>query len=169
MGRIIRKLGGVFVPIIFCTALIFTAHMSLDLTDDLQGNARVINYIGIVRGATQRLIKKELNHVPDDELIYFLDNILSGLSSGSDELNLIKLDSEEFQTMLIEMQNDWEDIKAQIYNYRKDPSNQMLYELSEDYFRLANDTVFTAEEYTEHTVQNARKSLVITNIIFGKN
>ena len=78
MGRIIRKLGGVFVPIIFCTALIFTAHMSLDLTDDLQGNARVINYIGIVRGATQRLIKKELNHVPDDELIYFLDNILSG-------------------------------------------------------------------------------------------
>ena len=167
MGRIIRKLGGVFVPIIFCTALIFTAHMSLDLTDDLQGNARVINYIGIVRGATQRLIKKELNHEPDDELIYFLDNILSGLSNGSDELNLIKLDSEEFQTMLIEMQNDWEDIKAQIYNYRKDPSNQMLYELSEDYFRLANDTVFTAEEYTEHTVQNARKSLVITNIIFG--
>ncbi|MFQ9327806.1 MAG: diguanylate cyclase, partial [Enterocloster bolteae] len=117
MGRIIRKLGGFFVPIIFCTALIFTAHMSLDLTDDLQGNARVINYIGIVRGATQRLIKKELNHVPDDKLIYFLDNILSGLSSGSDELNLIKLDSEEFQTMLIEMQNDWEDIKAQIYSH----------------------------------------------------
>ena len=80
--------------------------MSLDLTDDLQGNARVINYIGIVRGATQRLIKKELNHEPDDELIYFLDNILSGLSNGSDELNLIKLDSEEFQTMLIELQND---------------------------------------------------------------
>ena len=167
MRRMIRKLGGMFVPIIFCTALIFTASMSLDLTDDLQGNARVINYIGIVRGATQRLIKKELNHEPDDELIYFLDNILSGLSNGSDELNLIKLDSEEFQTMLIEMQNDWEDIKTQIYNYRKGSSRQLLYELSEDYFELANDTVFTAEEYTEHTVQNARKSLVFTNIIFG--
>ena len=138
MRRMIRKLGGMFVPIIFCTALIFTASMSLDLTDDLQGNARVINYIGIVRGATQRLIKKELNHEPDDELIYFLDNILSGLSNGSDELNLIKLDSEEFQTMLIEMQNDWEDIKTQIYNYRKGSSRQLLYELSEDYFELAN-------------------------------
>ncbi|MFQ8730362.1 MAG: hypothetical protein ACLSAC_07545 [Enterocloster bolteae] len=100
-------------------------------------------------------------------MIYFLDNILSGLSNGSDELNLIKLDSEEFQTMLIEMQNDWEDIKIQIYNYRKGSSRQLLYELSEDYFELANDTVFTAEEYTEHTVQNARKSLVFTNIIFG--
>ena len=41
MRRMIRKLGGMFVPIIFCTALIFTASMSLDLTDDLQGNARV--------------------------------------------------------------------------------------------------------------------------------
>ena len=40
MRRMIRKLGGMFVPIIFCTALIFTASMSLDLTDDLQGNAR---------------------------------------------------------------------------------------------------------------------------------
>ena len=37
MRRMIRKLGGMFVPIIFCTALIFTASMSLDLTDDLQG------------------------------------------------------------------------------------------------------------------------------------
>ncbi|MBS6643184.1 MAG: bifunctional diguanylate cyclase/phosphodiesterase [Clostridiaceae bacterium] len=166
MRRMITKLGGIFVPIIFCIALIFTASMSLNLTDDLQGNARVINYIGIVRGATQRLIKKELNHVPDDELILYLDHILSGLSNGSEELNLIKLDSAEFQTLLIEMQNDWEDIKTQIYNYRKGSSDQSLFDMSEDYFKLANDTVFTAEEYTEQTVQNARKSLVYTNIIF---
>ena len=166
MGRIIRKLGGVFVPIIFCTALIFTAHMSLDLKDDLQGTARVINYIGIVRGATQRLIKKELNHDPDDELILYLDHILLGLSNGSEELNLIKLDSEEFQTRLIEMRDDWEDLKVQIDQYREGASSQLLYELSEDYFKLANDTVFTAEEYTEQTVQHARTSLVTANFIF---
>ena len=35
MRRMIRKLGGMFVPIIFCTALIFTASMSLDLTDEM--------------------------------------------------------------------------------------------------------------------------------------
>lgn len=166
MKKMIAKLGGITVPIIFCIALIFTASMSLDLTDDLQGNARVINYIGIVRGATQRLIKKELNHDPDDELIRYLDHILSGLSNGSDELDLIKLDSEEFQVMLMEMKEDWEDIKVQIYNYREGSSNRQLYELSEDYFKLANDTVCTAEEYTELTVQNARKSLVMTNLIF---
>ncbi|MFQ7552851.1 MAG: hypothetical protein ACLRMZ_24390 [Blautia marasmi] len=58
MRKAVAKLGGIFVPVILCVALITTAFMSLDLIDDLQGNARVINYIGIVRGATQRLIKK---------------------------------------------------------------------------------------------------------------
>lgn len=166
MKKMIAKLGGILVPIIFCIALIYTATMSLNLTDDLQGNARVINYIGIVRGATQRLIKKELNHDPDDELILYLDHILLGLSNGSEELNLIKLDSEEFQTRLIEMRDDWEELKAQIDQYREGASSQLLYELSEDYFKLANDTVFTAEEYTEQTVQHARTSLVTANFIF---
>lgn len=139
--------------------------MSLDLTDGYRNG--VINYIGIVRGATQRLIKKELNHEPDDELIYFLDNILSGLSNGSDELNLIKLDSEEFQTMLINAKWLGGYQKHRYIQLSERFFRQLLYELSEDYFELANDTVFTAEEYTEHTVQNARKSLVFTNIIFG--
>ncbi|MFQ7552852.1 MAG: hypothetical protein ACLRMZ_24395 [Blautia marasmi] len=104
--------------------------------------------------------------MPDDELIQSLDHILSGLSSGSDDLDLRRLESEEFQTLLIEMKEDWEDIKTQIYDYRDGASAQMLYELSEDYFELANDTVFKAEEYSEQTVQNARKALVILNTIF---
>lgn len=166
MRKLIVKSGGIIVPIILSIALVFTAFMSLDSTNDLQGNARVINHIGIVRGATQRLIKKEMNHVPDDELIRYLDKILSGLSNGSDELDLIKLDSPEFQSLLVEMENDWEKIKQQIYNYREGSSGQLLYEMSEDYFNLANDTVFSAAEYTEQTVQNARRSLVFMNLIF---
>ncbi len=167
MRKIASKLGGIIVPVIFCIALIFTAYMSFDLTDHLQGSARVINHIGIVRGATQRLIKKEMNHVQDDDLIHYLDNILSGLSNGSEELNLIKLDSDEFQTLLAEMKNDWADIKKQIYEYRETSSSRLLYELSEDYFELANETVFTAEAYTEQTLQNARKSLLMLNLIFA--
>lgn len=166
MRKIWTKLGGIFVPVILCVALVFTALMSLNLIDDLQGNARVINYIGIVRGATQRLIKKELNHVPDDELMQRLDNILSGLSDGSDELDLRRLECDEFQSMLVEMKEDWEDIKMQIAGYRDGSSASQLYELSEDYFELADDTVFTAEAYAEQTVQNARHTLIIMNSIF---
>lgn len=166
MRKMATKLGGIIVPLILCTALVLTAFMSVNLIDNLQGNARVINYIGIVRGATQRLIKKELNHVPDDELIERLDNILSGLSEGSDEFDLIKLDSIEFQTLLIEMKSEWEEIKTQIYDYREGSSTQKLYQLSEDYFQLADDTVFTAETYSEQTVQKARNLLIVLNSIF---
>ena len=37
------------------------------------GDARIINYSGLVRGATQRLVKEEMNSKPDDELIVRLD------------------------------------------------------------------------------------------------
>ncbi|MFR5077674.1 MAG: hypothetical protein ACLTDX_06375 [[Clostridium] innocuum] len=87
MKKTILKLRGSFVSLMLCSALIFTAFTTLNLIEDLQGNARVINYIGIVRGATQRLIKKELQHDPDDQLIKQLDDILQGLSNGSRELD----------------------------------------------------------------------------------
>lgn len=166
MRKIISKLSGTFVSVILCAALVFTAFKSLDLIADLQGDARVINYIGIVRGATQRLIKQELNQVTDDDLISRLDRILDGLSNGSEELNLIRLDSDEFQTLLVEMKEDWQEIKQEIYECRNGASTQSLYELSEAYFELADDTVFTAESYTEQAVQKARKSLMLMNLIF---
>lgn len=166
MKKTILKLRGSFVSLMLCSALIFTAFTSLNLIEDLQGNARVINYIGIVRGATQRLIKKELQHDPDDQLIKQLDDILQGLSNGSRELDLIKLDNADFQSQLKQMQNDWTKIKTQIYQYRKGASAKALYSLSENYFELANDTVFKAEKYSEHIVQEARSSLLILNIIF---
>lgn len=40
-----------------------------------QSYGRLINYVGIVRGATQRLVKLELNNEPSDELITYLDDI----------------------------------------------------------------------------------------------
>lgn len=166
MRKIISKLGEVFVPFILCIALLFTAYLSMGLIDDLQGNARVINYTGIVRGATQRLIKKELNHESDDKLIERLDHILSGLTDGSDEFDLIRLDSEEYQALLIDMKADWEDIKSDIYKYRSGSDEQKLYERSEAYFELADKTVFTAEQYTEQTVSNARNLIITMNIIF---
>ena len=36
---------------------------------NLQGNARIVNYSGIVRGATQKLVKEELYGKENDDLI----------------------------------------------------------------------------------------------------
>lgn len=162
----LSKIGELTIPIILCLALIFTALLSITSIDNLQGNARVINYIGIVRGATQRLIKKELNHEPDDALIERLDNILYGLANGSDEFDLIKLEDQTFQAQLTEMESSWSIIKDEIYKVRTGSSNEALYALSEDYFVLADNTVRSAEEYTEQRVQIARNHLIILNTVF---
>jgi nitrate/nitrite-specific signal transduction histidine kinase len=149
MKKTLSKVGAILVPVILCTSLAFTAFLSIQLIDDLQGNARVVNYIGIVRGATQRLVKKELNHEPDDNLIKHLDKILDGLSNGSDEFDLIKLESQQFQSLLVEMKNDWNHLKTEIHKYRSGLDNQTLFEMSEDYFELADNTVLVAENYIE--------------------
>ena len=41
----------------------------MSLVSDLQGTARVVNYAGLVRGETQRVIKLEMSKKPDDEMI----------------------------------------------------------------------------------------------------
>lgn len=166
MKNIILRLEGVFVPIILCIALFTTAFLSNFSTNNLQGHARVINYVGYIRGATQQLIKKEFHNTTDDKLIEQLDQILSGLVNGSKELDLVKLESIEFQSLLLQMQYDWTEIKTQIYNYRNGMSGDQLYSLSENYFTLADTAVSAAETYSDKNLHNARILLLIVNLIF---
>ena len=63
-------------------ALILSGLLSLYSMGNLQGNARVINYTGVVRGATQRLVKEELEGHRDDALISRLDGIIEELRTG---------------------------------------------------------------------------------------
>ena len=68
----------------------------------LQGTARVINYAGLVRGATQRMVKLEITGSRSDELIKYLDDILSGLRYQDGHYELVKLHDKEYQDKLIE-------------------------------------------------------------------
>lgn len=76
------------MPIILIVALLVTGHLSLISIHGLQGNSRVINYTGVVRGATQRLVKQELNGQHNDALIKRLDGILAELATGEGGNNL---------------------------------------------------------------------------------
>ena len=82
---------------------------------NLQGNAKVINYAGIVRGATQRLVKEELNGIPNDLLIEKLDGILEELQSGKGVYGLIRMNSSDFQDLILRMETDWNLLKEEIY------------------------------------------------------
>lgn len=161
MKKIVSNLLVCVIPLLLCIALLFTGILSVESNMSLQGNARVINYTGIVRGATQRLIKQELNHDPDDALIADLDGILQGLMHGDEEENLIRLRQDEYQALLREMETEWSKIKEEITRYRNGENGARLYELSEHYFALTNEAVHTAEVYTEEIVQQSRKLLMI--------
>ena len=129
--------------------LVLVASMILEI-NALQGTARVINYAGIVRGATQREVKLEVVGQPNDDLIVYLDEILQGLKFGGGKYQLVRLDDEAYQHDLDIQMEYWQTLKAEIYRVRDLGFAQTdIVDISEEYFRMADQTVSAAEEYSQ--------------------
>ena len=106
------------IPVILAAALFITGLLSILSIHGLQGNARVINYAGVVRGGTQRLVKQELDGQPNDDLLQQLDGILEELDTGVGENNLDQLADEEYQDLIFQMQVLWGTLKDEIQRVR---------------------------------------------------
>ena len=127
----------------------FVTMMMLEI-NALQGTARVINYAGIVRGATQRVIKLEVTENPDDELIAYLDDILNGLRFGGGKYHLVSLNDDAYQNRLQQLMTYWGELKAEIHEVREvGYENTDIVSMSETYFHMADETVSAAEEYSQ--------------------
>lgn len=99
--------------------------------------------MGIVRGASQRLIKLELSGRPDDELIEYLDGILLELQGGEARYGLPSLKDQAYQRDLAKLELMWSQIRTEISAYRSGSvDSARLLSLSEDFFEQANHTVF---------------------------
>ena len=85
-----------------CLVLILVILVALMMVEigNLKGTARVINYAGLVRGDTQRAVKLEITGTRNDELIAYLDDILSDLTSGDGHYELVKLKDAAYQERL---------------------------------------------------------------------
>lgn len=145
-----RKNALNLLRMILIISMIGLAAGLLHEVEKLQGNARVINYAGIVRGGTQRLIKEELHGKPDDRLMFRLDNIMRELAQGGQKYNIMPIRDKAFQAKLASQQAAWEDLKEAIRVYRLDKrTDAKLFALSEMYFEMADTTVAAAQEYSE--------------------
>ncbi len=151
--------------VIAIVIVLFVGVSAVSLTSikRLQGNARVVNYVGIVRGATQKLVKRELYKEYDDKLIDYLNSIVDGLIHGGGTFELIPLKDDDFQSHMSRVSIAWEDLKAEIMRVRNGAGNDRMYALSEDYFELVNETTFSAEKASEHYVK------LSINVITGAN
>lgn len=152
--------------VILTIALLVSSFISLFYIHNLQGNARVINYAGVVRGATQRLVKQELNHSPNDALMNQIESILKELQTGNGDHGISRMESDDFQDLIVQMQTDWELLKDDIYRVRGGEDADTLFSDSEAFFDLADRTVVAAEHFTEKSVRSAEKSLLILNCAF---
>ena len=133
----------IFIMMLLVTAMIIQINC-------LQGTARVINYAGLVRGATQREVKLEIAGQENDDLIVYLDEILNGLKFESGKYNLVSLDDEVYQSDLDAQIEYWQQLKAEIYRVREYGYEATdIVEMSEAYFRMADKTVSAAELYSE--------------------
>lgn len=138
---------------ILVLALILMAIFMFQKVNSLQGTARIINYAGILRGATQRLVKLEINGQKNDELLKRIDEVFYGLKHGSKKYNLIKIEYNDFQESLKKWENNWIELKKQIEIVRKDGVDKSnILELSEENFEIADVTVNQIEVYTQHLV-----------------
>ncbi|WP_043922751.1 GGDEF domain-containing protein [Leadbettera azotonutricia] len=156
-----------FLFIIFA-ALMFGAVSILSLRSIQQqgGNARVVNYAGIVRGRTQKLVKEELRRQPDDVSLNALNTIVEELSFGGPINNLIELPDHVFQENMTEIREKWALLKEQINIVRNGGNDQELYDQSQEYFTLANTAVFNAESYSERQVVRSRSILMGCIVLF---
>ena len=123
----------------------------------LQGTARVINYAGMVRGATQREVKLEITENQNDELIKYLDDILNDLKYQNGQYNLVDLQDKEYHDKLQILSDYWEELKKEIKAVREAGyQNTDIVNMSEIYFKMADETVSAAESYSERIAVKIR-------------
>lgn len=155
-----------FIEGIFVFVIILNMILIMIWVNGLQGTARVVNYTGIIRGATQRLVKLELMEIPNPDLEHRLDSILTDLNSqDTGANNLILLPDAAYQKCLSELSEAWVDLREEIERLRdgEDVSENVL-SLSEDYFILADDTVSAAEIYSQGLASKILTAEIIAGI-----
>ena len=131
-------------------ALDFTAKRS-------QSDGRVVNHSGIVRGASQRWVKLELQDIENDKLANKIDQIISGLIDGDSELNLPKAKDPTYRAKMLEVQADWEKLKDRVDRMeRGNATAQSVIDASEAFFELTNDSVFLSEDVSQRHVFQSR-------------
>lgn len=153
---------------VLTAVLIFFFINVMLLVSDIQGTARVVNYAGLVRGTTQRIVKLEDAGQPQDDLLKAVDSYINGLRYGSDDLNLVRLDDDEYQAKMTELASYFDKLRTEIARVREvGYENTDIIAMSEEFFDICDDATRLAEDYSQEkaTALNRLEGLVIVDIV----
>lgn len=131
----------------------------------IQGTARVVNYAGLVRGKTQRIIKLEDARMPQDDMIADVKGYIKGLRFGSEELDLVSLDDKAFQAKMEELDDYFDTLKQVIDLVRQvGYENTSIIEKSEIFFNLCDVATGLAESYSQRIATRLKQFETLTVI-----
>lgn len=131
----------------------------------IQGTARVVNYAGLVRGKTQRIIKLEDARMPQDDMIADVKGYIKGLRFGSEELDLVSLDDKAFQVKMEELDAYFDTLKQEIDLVRQvGYENTSIIEKSEIFFNLCDVATGLAESYSQRIATRLKQFETLTVI-----
>ena len=132
----------------------------------MSDDGRVVNYAGIVRGGSQRLIKLEIGGEPSDELIKKIDKVLKGLIDGDSELKLPRATDGSLINAIKDTERTWAVLKTSIVTVRADKSVQkQLLKDSEAFFDLTNKMVTTAENMSRGKVVSSKTIQILLLVL----
>ncbi len=122
----------------------------MSVVSDIQGTARVVNYAGLVRGKTQRIVKMEISRQPEDGMIADIDAFVGGLRNGDETLQLVRLDDEAFQNKMTELAEYFTLLKAEIQKVRDQGADATeIIPMSEHFFTICDEATGLAEAYSQ--------------------
>jgi methyl-accepting chemotaxis protein len=163
--RVFRYQLGIMLGLLSAVFLSINYFLIINIIA-IQDTARVINYAGIVRGGTQRLIKKELSGAPDDAILQNLDGLVRELRTGNGTNGLKVLPDQAFLDSISDIAARWQELKIKILEARDGGDKKALFDESEEYFKQVNSAVSLAEDFSRHQVRRSIQHLISANTAF---
>ena len=139
------------------------------IVSHMQGTARVVNYAGLVRGTTQRMVKLEMAGEPQDEMRREIEAYIQGLREGDASLSLVRLSDPDFQDKMKELSGYYLQVKQEIIQLRRTgKADSYLIAATEQFFAICDEATALAEVYSEKQAKDlAVLEKGITLVIFA--
>ncbi|MEG2512743.1 MAG: GGDEF domain-containing protein [Acetivibrio sp.] len=160
------KLRQIWQVIVLILAFLLVAAFSIQSVNGIRGAARVIHYTGFIGGATQMVVKEEMNQKKNDSLIQLLDEMILMLRTGEGDYEVPILKDIKYQEYLEKIQKEWEKIKQEIYEIRKGKDTEELYKFSEDTYEDTNLASYAAQGYMESYVSKIKMTMMMVYCVF---
>ena len=153
---------------VLTTVLIGVIVAIMLVVGQIQGTARVVNYAGLVRGETQRIVKLENAGLPQDGMIDDVTSFIAGLRFGSNEPQLVRLNDVNFQNKMAELSDEFETLKKEIQLVRTVGYHQTdIIQQSEDFFAICDEATGLAAAYSQRraTILSYLENVAVTDIV----